>query len=537
MTPVPPKDAWREDDHAWRGFCWALVVLAVVLRLQGISDNSITQDESTMILFARGVLERGYPVLAQNYSEFIISTYELVPIPIALSVFVFGENELGTRLPSVVFAAGTMLLILRFGVTLFDRRVAALAGLLFAVLPWATYWGSNAFYPSQAQFFALLTTMCIHRLIEDERPAASLYYKIFAFFSLSYLSWEGCGFLLPVLFALIVLFRFGRFQWVANVHGWIAASLIILVVVAQLTFRTVLREPYLGIVSGRQTVSGVSLAFTQVGYDPMFYIDGLTSEAHVLLAWSLLAGVLVLPNSRSLRFLYAFLVLILVFWTGLLGYYALRYAYLSLPALLLASAGASVLLVDRLFGHFARDSTFVASPFPGAQRVAFVAVVVLHLCFASAWGISPIGASSSLSSSRPYELRHNLTGFSFRALAHALEARVRPEDAVIVQAPFPLQVYTPEHGDYFLQRVAASSVYFVPEALPYYTDKWVGNQVLHTNEELEHVLRSHARVWLLSSPDGGARLSITQETYAMLERRMELVFEAADGRLFLWTRP
>jgi len=537
MTPLPPVDVWKDDDHLWRGFCWALVVLAVILRLQGIADNSITQDESTMILFARGVFERGYPVLAQNYSDFIISTYELVPYPIALSVVFFGENEFGVRLPSVMFAAGTMLLILRFGVRLFDRRVAALAGLLFAVLPWATYWGSNAFYPSQAQFFALLTTMSIHRLIEEERPATAVYYRIFAFFSLSYLSWEGCGFLLPVLFALIVLFRFGRFQWLANVHAWIAASLIILVVVAQLTFRTVLREPYLGIVSGRQTVSGVSLAFTQVGYDPMFYIDGLTSEAHVLLAWSLLAGIVVLRDSRSLRFLYAFIVLILVFWTGLLGYYALRYAYLSLPALLLASAGASVLLVDRLFGRPRHGPAAVVTPFPGAHRVAYVVVVVLHLAVASAWGVQPIEASPSLSQARPYELRHNLTGFSFRALAHALEARLQPDDAVIVQAPFPLQVYTQESGDFFLQRVAASSVYFVPEALPYYTDKWVGNRVLHTDEELEHVLRTYPRVWLLSSPDGGARLSITQETYAMLERRMELVFEAADGRLFLWTRP
>lgn len=532
MTPLPPLP--RDEllaRLAWPWLFWGLIALTVALRLIGIADNSITQDESTMILFARGVFRYGYPVLAQNHAEFIISTYELVPFPIAASVLVFGENELGVRFPSVLFAVGTTILLLRFGTQLFDRRIAVLAALLFAILPWATYWGSNAFYPSQAQFFALLTTMAIHRLIVDAQPSPGVYYRIFAFFSLSYLSWEGCGFLLPVFFSLIIVFRFGRFGWVANVHGWIAASLMILVVVAQLTFRTVLREPYLGIVSGRQTVSGLSLAFTQVGYDPLYYIHGLTSEAHIVLVWALFAGLLVLRSSSSLRFLYAFVGLIMVFWTGLLGYYALRYAYLALPAVLLAASGATFLLLDRVFGPQRSVEARTLYAFTAT------AAVFLHVCAATAWGLQPIEAQASLSSARPYELRHNLTGFSFRSLAHALESRVRPEDAVIVQAPFPLQVYTPEHGDYFLQRVAASSVYFEPQALPYYTDKWVGNRVLHSDDELEHVLRSHERVWLLSSPDGGSKLSITPETYAMLERRMELVYEANDGRLFLWTRP
>jgi len=518
----------------WIAF--AMIGLTIALRLYGIADNSITQDESTMILFAQGVLERGYPFLRQNYAEFVISTYELVPFPIALSMSVFGQNEFGVRVPSVVFAVGTVLLILRFGCRLFDRRVAILATLLFAVLPWATYWGSNAFYPSQAQFFALLTTMAIYRLTTDAEPRPWVYYAIFGSFIASYLSWEGCGFLLPVFFVLVIVFRFGRWRWLLDIHGWIAASLIILLVVAQLTFRTVMREPYLGIVSGRQTVSGLSLAFMSVGYDPFYYIEGLTSEAHIVLAWSLLVGVCFLRRHRALCFLYVFLLLIMAFWTGLLGYYALRYAYLALPAVLLAASAAGVLLLDRLIPDGGTSST-VAENVRVAKAAGYALLMVVHLTVATAFGVKPLEADPALMSNRPYELRHSLTGFSFRTLAQELEARIQPGDVVIVQAPFPLQVYTGDAGDYFLQRVAAASVYYDPGAFPYYTDKWVGNPVIHTADELSQIFRSNERVWLLSSPDGGSRLSITEDLYASLERRMELVHEAADGRLFLWQRP
>lgn len=514
---------------------WAIslpiVLLVILLRLGGISDNSITQDESTMILFARGVIERGYPFLRQVHSEFIISTYELVPYPIALFVALFGTSEFSVRLPSLLFAAGTSLLILRFGTQLFDRRVGVLAALLFAVLPWAIYWGSNAFYPSQVQFFSLLTTMVVHRLVVDERPATWVYYAMLGSFTASYLTWEGSGFLLPVFFVILLAMRWWRFAWLKNPHGWVAASLMIFVVVLQLTYRTVLREPYLGIMTGRSEISMATIAFTSVGYDPFYYAEGLFTEAHLVIGSCLVLGLLFVRTSRPLVFLYLFLGLVILFLTSALGYYALRYIYLALPAALLIASATSVMIVDRLTA----DSDSVVSR--RVRALGLAAVGLLHFSVASPWGLSPTGASPELAKVRPTELGHEHPGFSFRSVADALEEQRRPGDVLIVQAPFPFQVYTGLKGDYFLQTVVAGSIFYQEKSMPFYTDKWVANPVLRDRNDLDEVLHNNERVWLVATPDGASKLSIGDDLYSFFEKNATVVMETEDGRLYLWKRP
>jgi 4-amino-4-deoxy-L-arabinose transferase-like glycosyltransferase len=503
-----------------------LVLLTVVLRLWNISKNSITQDESTMILFAQGVLERGYPFLTQQNAEFIISTYELVPFPIAASMAVFGFNEFAVRLPAVCFAAATCVLIFQFGRKLFDEWAGFLAALLFAVLPWAIYWGSNCFYPSQVAFFVLCTTMVVHRLIEEEKPKTWVFYALALSFTGSYLSWEGTGFLLPCFFVMILVLRWGRFQWMLDVHGWIAAAAMIFMIVAQLTFRTVLRDPYLGIHVGRSEVSFATLAFKNVSFDPYFYVTGLFSEAHITLAAVLVLGLLLLAESRALRFLYLFFGLVILLLTAFLGYYALRYVYLTLPTLVLASAGVSVALVSKLTAP--RSKT--------AQTFGLAAVTALHLTIATPWGLTPIESADLLMEVRPYEMRQDLSGFPFRGTAQALKDRMRKGDVLIVQAPFPFQVYTGLKGDYFLQSSLATSVFFDHKG-PRYTDKWVANPMLRDKAELDDVLMKNSRVWLISAPDGASRQSIGDDLYAYFEQKSKLVEETADGKLFLWERP
>lgn len=504
-----------------------LVLLTVALRLYGISDNSITQDESTMVLFAHGVLERGYPFLRQAHSEFIISTYELVPYPIALSIGLFGMSELGARLPAVCFAAGTCLLILNFATTLFDRRTGVLAALLFAVLPWATYWGSNAFYPSQLAFFALLSTMAVHGLIVEDEPRPWRFYSLLACFTATYLTWEGSAAVLPAFFVMLLAFRWGRWQWLKGPHAWTVAAGIIFVVVGQLTWRTVLRQPFLGVVTGRSDVSFAKLAFTGTGFDPLYYVGGLFSEAHLVIAACLLAGLLLLRASSGLRFLYLFLGLYLLVLTSLLGYYALRYVYLTLPAFVMLAAAVSVQLAD-----------CVSAGSRLASATALAGLTALHLVFGTAWSLQPVELSRDLvTTARPNEMRRDLPGFSFRSTAKVLMDAYRPGDTVIVQAPFPFAVYTGMRGDYFLQSVTASSVYFEKGALPYYTDKWMANPVLRNQEELDEVLARHDRVWFVSAPDGASTLSVGLPLYDSLVRRLQLFAETGDGRLYLWVNP
>ena len=496
-----------------------LMLLTAALRLSGISDNSITQDESTMVLFAQGVLERGYPFLRQAHGDFIISTYELVPYPIALSIGLFGLSEFAVRLPAVVFAAATAWLILRFTATLFDRRTAVLATLLFAVLPWTVYWGSNAFYPSQVGLAALLATMAMHRIIVTDEPRPRDYYGLLAAVVFTYLTWEGSAGLLPTLFLMLLVLRWGRWQWLVSVHAWTVAAATIFLVVAQLTWRTVLREPYQGVITGRSDVSFAKLAFTTPSFDPYFYPLNLFSEAHLLIALAFGLGFFMLRRSFGLRLLYLLVILYVVILTSLLGYYALRYVFLTAPAFVMIAAAVTVMLADRVGAGSARMAS-----------AALAGLGALHLAVATPWGLLSV-------TSRPNEMRRDLPGFPFRSVAQLFLEHYREGDKVIVQAPFPFEVYTGLRGDYFLQSVTASSVFFQPEALPFYTDKWAANPVLRNQAELDEVLARHDRVWFVSAPDGASSQTVGLSLYDSLVRRMSLVGDTGDGRLFLWEHP
>lgn len=150
-----------------------LVLLTAAVRLDGIEEASITQDESTMTLFAQGILEKGYPFVTTRTGPFVSSTYELVPYPIALSLSLLGFSELAVRLPAVLFSVGTVLAMLAFATRLFDRRVGLLAAATYAVLPWAIHWGQNGFYPAQVQLLALLLMISTYRMFYDEEPQPS----------------------------------------------------------------------------------------------------------------------------------------------------------------------------------------------------------------------------------------------------------------------------------------------------------------------------------------------------------------------------
>lgn len=510
----------------------ALALLTAGLRLAVIDDRSITQDESTMVLFARGVLQKGYPFLLQNGKEFIISTYELIPYPIALSLYLFGFSEFSARLPAVLFSAATVVLLYRFSCSLYSWRVGLLAGLLYAVLPWSVYWGHNAFYPAQLQFFALIAIMMIYRLLSDTAVPSRYFYYTSASIICTYLSWEGAGFILPVFLCMALYLRWGQWYWITRGHGWTAVCILGLLITAQLTYRTVLREPYLVLGASRGDVSFLQLAFNKPEFDPFYYLASLFSDNHITLGISLFLGFSYLVSSWNLRFFYLLVGLSFFFLTYFLGYYSLRYVYYTLPIILLASAAVTEKLTVSFYSRMggARVREWLGS--------ITVAVLGLgHLVIASPWGISASDISESFRGEKPFELRHRSIGFSFRALAETLEQQYRQGDAVVVQAPFPYAVYTGRKGDYFLQAYTVVPTYLDFDNLPYYSDKWVGNPVLSSVDDVKEVFNRYPRVWMLFAPGDPSERVLGEKMLTEVTKSSKLVADMGAGKLYLWVNP
>lgn len=508
-------------------FLILLILFCFVIRLDVVGDRSITQDESTMILFAQGVIEKGYPFLTQKTGEFILSTYELVPYPIAASINLLGKTEFAIRLPAMIFACLTTCLIFIMGEKFHSRRAGALAALLYIMMPWSIYWGANSFYPSQLQFFTTLTLLLLHSMLQKDDALPWLYYLLSVSILLTYFSWEGSGFLLPVFFITAIILTWGRWQWLKSIHAWVAAFIVIFGVVLQLTFRTVLRAPYTGLGSSRSDVSFLEPAYSSYAFDATYYVSQLTTLNNLPILLFFMLAVFLIFRNWSMMFLFLITCLVFVFLTGFLGYYALRYVYFVLPAILVVSSTTAIELSDKLLNYIIQDNYRNIH-----MSLSMTGLILGALLIVSPWGLSQ--TTNSNSGMVPFELEYDSKGFGFRSLSLALKNNIQEGDVVILQAPFPIISYTGLKGDYFLQQGTATTVFYHPESSPHYVDKWIQNPVLRSKQELLEVMHKSPRVWFVFTPKGASRTSVGKDLYDYILTQTRVVNEVADGQLLLW---
>jgi mannosyltransferase len=116
-----------------------LGALAAIVSFAGSWIPSYWGDEAASIMSAERPLSTLFPMLGR-----IDAVHGLYYLFLHGWIELFGASELSTRLPSAIgvglAAAGTVVLAF----LLFDRRIAVIAGLVFAVLPRVTYMGAEA---------------------------------------------------------------------------------------------------------------------------------------------------------------------------------------------------------------------------------------------------------------------------------------------------------------------------------------------------------------------------------------------------------
>lgn len=512
-----------------------ILVFAAVVRFVGIDDQSLVQDESTMLEFTLGLINNGYPTLARGTSELPMATYELVPYFIAPMVMLFGWTETAVRLPALVFSLGTLLLIFLAGRAWFGTRIALWAAFLYALAPWAVYWAQNCFYPSQVQFFATLSTYMVYDLLKQEQASPRHYYLTALSLCATYLSWEASG-LIFLVYALMALWlRWNRWGYLRTPHAWLALALVGLVVIVQLARRASIQQVYLSVGSSRAEISTPQLAMNQPTFDPYYYIDNIFgSEQFILLSVFFLLGLLFLRRDWNLKFVYGYVILVVGVYTGLLAVQAIRYVYVVLPMFLLAVAAATFKLLDWMFQARGKNRLISLRALGPIFTLLLVSVQGLSL---SVNGLNLSELRSDYRGSGPWELRPDIYGVDFRYAVRALIREYQPGDLIIARGPFLLHLYMGAKGDYALQEITSSVVVYEPhQDRPYYIDKWIGNPVLRNLNELKDVLARNKRVWFLATPFGPAKQSLSDELYDFIRDSMVLKDEGQNVRVYLWDK-
>jgi Dolichyl-phosphate-mannose-protein mannosyltransferase len=508
----------------------ALVVVGAFLRLHNLDTQSLYHDEVHMLAFVKGLFEKGYPYKMIGPVEIPLATYELVPYPIALSAKLLGFNDFTLRLPAALFGIMTILLIYIIGQQVFDRRVGLLAAAVYTFCPQALIWAKYLWHPQQTQFFALLTSYLFYRAIRPV-PMSPAYLYLTAFsFILTYLSWEGAGFLLPALGIGLLVVRRKEFTWLREKHLWIAVGLVGLAVVVQLSRRLLILLPYLVVGTGLSDVSLPTFYFLDPMYDPTFYLmNFLWLENNVLLTLFLLGGLPFFCKQTGFSYYCTLLFAVLFMMANTLSHAAIRYAYYLQPFLILPASAMALYTLDCCIGIVQSSRSRTISLLKGSVTVTLFAMVVLGSSF-----FMKLYRLTDFSNPSGVHTREDAYYIDYRTSAQYLKSRYQDGDLVIAVVPDSLTYYSNIECHYYAQDYTIRQVFYDPsEFSPMYLEKIAGKPTLTDINELREALSNHRRTWIVAAPHNIFTLLLGSEMTELINKWGKVVYESYNAKIYL----
>jgi uncharacterized protein (TIGR03663 family) len=190
----------------------AILILAVLSRFVGLGERVMSHDETTHVYFS-WLLEQG-----RGYQHDPLSHGPLQFHLIALSFFLFGDNDATARVPAAVFGVLAIALLWVFRRWL-GRTGALVAGALMLVSPYMLYYGRYARNEALVLPLVLSTVWAIFRYIETRQT--KWLYLLSLSLSLHFATKETAF----ISTAQVLVFLAGAFVWDVARRPWEKARL------------------------------------------------------------------------------------------------------------------------------------------------------------------------------------------------------------------------------------------------------------------------------------------------------------------------
>lgn len=518
-----------------QGITMVLLIIIVgggiVLRGDNGANTSLSHDEINIALISREILTRGYPVKIIGPIEKPLTTYEALPFPIALSMSMLGVNDFAVRLPALLFSSFTALLIFYIGRRYWGWRVGMLATACYAYMPFAIFWGSNAFHPQQAQFLTLITSYLFLRAIESDELDPKYLYGSAIGVVLTYLTWEASGIILPAYFICLLAMKGKKFNWIRSRHLWYSIVGIGIVVFCQLSRRIFANYPFTVVGKGLSGAT-LALAFLEPSWDITYYLKNfLLAGNNTVLTLVAIVGIPVLFRDQTAKFFSLLLFILLFILCCFLPNESSRYTYFTLPFLVLSSSMITIRATD-----YFREMSTPVQRYRTIRTLTWLVAILLP-CF--------LFISSNNQMLHLYRLGYFNSWFNnkispiidYQATSAYITKNYQAGDVIISLMPHALDYYSGKPSDYYLQEHTLEQIVLDPRpGVNKYLDKYSGSQVLRNIGELQDVTNKHRRVWLIASPYDMLNLTCTKETMEFINNSFTVAHEDYLTRIFLWER-
>ena len=217
----------------WLVFLFIIsIIWGFYLRIYQLDHQSYWLDESFTVNAALEIMEKGYPLLdsGQPYKHGLINTYV-----VAATIKTFGYSHWATRISSVFWGLGVVIIIFLLAKRLFDPLTAFISGLLVNFSLWEIAWSRQARMYAQLQFFYFFSLYLFLRFLD--KPGAGRLTWLIAATMGAIFSHSFGFFLLPIylIYAFIwhrrmlgekIKFIFKRKNW--SIQNYLLAGVIIL---------------------------------------------------------------------------------------------------------------------------------------------------------------------------------------------------------------------------------------------------------------------------------------------------------------------
>ena len=473
----------------------AVLLLALWLRWQYATQVQLHVDEFTTLWAASQVQANGAPIMPSGvvYTRGILSSYL-----VALAQQIAGDAPLVGRSVSIMFGVAAVLVVFLAGRREWTARVGFVAAVGLTLVPEIIVWSGRARFYSPLVFFALLTMWAAFTMIRLPPSAQADTWRVrwrtpllFAsMFVLALFSQEQTAFLYPSILLAIIAWRGWRFLLqppVAFAQLICIGALVVRFLIEQIGqpgyFAAVQEEKayirlFDNIAGTWQVYSHLLLSARRLPWSVLTIVAlvvalySLWSTARNTKQLSHLLDRLPGFHQATLFFGWQFVFVLLVILTMVGGAWRdSRYLLLIEPCWMLLGAAGLVWLVDLVIK-------------PPVWRW----IVTLAVAVTLGWWMWPITANALTQEAEGYQ-----------SAMEYVATHLLPGDVVMSPQPPACAWGIGRPCDYYVTQ-RSWEAYVIPRG-DKLIDRWSGAELLNTTAQLEHVLQTAPRVWLISDSE------------------------------------